>query len=128
MATITATGIAIVDVVYFKTDRDVILAKSFKLLDNVAAVIQAHPELPLITIEGHTDDQGDDNHNLDLSQRRALAVKNYLAAKGVDAARLDAKGYGETKPIADNKKAKGRAANRRVEFKIAGVETVRSQP
>lgn len=127
-ATITSTGIQIVDVVYFQTDKAIILAKSFKLLDNVAAVIAAHPDLPTIVIEGHTDDRGDDAHNLDLSQRRAEAVKTYLAQHGIAAERLAAKGFGETQPLASNKTNQGRSTNRRVEFKIAGVESLRTGP
>jgi MYXO-CTERM domain-containing protein len=128
LATITASGIQIVDVVYFKTNKDIILGKSYPLLDNVAQVIKAHSEIPLITIEGHTDDRGNDAYNLDLSQRRAEAVKVYLVSKGVDATRLAAKGFGETQPIADNKTNKGRSTNRRVEFKIAGIESQRTGP
>lgn len=127
-ATVTASGIAIVDIVYFATDKDVLLKKSFPLLDNVAAVITAHPEMPTVVIEGHTDDVGNEAHNLDLSQRRAESVKTYLVGKGVPATRLEAKGFGATKPIAEGKSAKARATNRRVEFKIAGVETRPAQP
>jgi large repetitive protein len=126
--TITSSGIDIVDVVYFKTDRDVILPRSFKLLDNVAAVIKSHTDLPAIVIEGHTDDRGGEAHNMDLSQRRAASVKIYLISKGVDASRLEAKGFGPTKPIASNATNSGRSANRRVEFKIAGVESLRTGP
>jgi len=106
----------------------VILKKSFKLLDNVAAVISSHPDLPAIVVEGHTDDRGDEAHNMDLSQRRAEAVKAYLVTKGIDAAKLEAKGFGPTKPIASNATNKGRSTNRRVEFKIAGVESLRTGP
>ena len=76
-----------------------------------------YPDLRL-EIQGHTDDVGDDAKNLDLSQRRAESVKAYLVAQGIDEGRLEAKGFGETVPIADNKTKAGRAENRRVEFKL----------
>ncbi|MFN8711843.1 MAG: OmpA family protein, partial [Bacteroidota bacterium] len=87
------------------------------ILDNVVKVMMENPEYKL-SIEGHTDNQGDDAKNLDLSQRRANAVMKYLTDKGVDAKRLRATGYGETKPVDTNDTAPGRAKNRRVEFKI----------
>lgn len=113
----------ILDVVYFKFNRDEILAKSNPLLDNVAAVLNSHMEIKKVQVQGHTDDRGNDAYNLDLSDRRAKQVMRYLIAKGVDPARLEAKGYGETQPIADNKTLKGRGANRRVVFQIVGEAT-----
>ena len=110
--------IDLLDIVYFKTNKAVIQKRSFKLLRNVAVVIAAHPEIKQVTVEGHTDDQGDDAYNKDLSQRRAQAVVDMLIANGVDAATLTAIGYGEERPIADNTSKKGRAKNRRVEFKL----------
>ena len=71
-----------------------------------------------LRIEGHTDNVGTDESNLILSQKRANAVKNYLIKKGVDGAKLDAFGYGASKPIADNDTAAGKQKNRRVEMKI----------
>lgn len=108
--------------VHFATARDVILPDSAPLLDQIAATILEHDKLKLIRVEGHTDDQGDDAYNLDLSSRRATAVLRALTERGVDAARLKAVGYGETKPVADNKKPAGRALNRRVEFMIEAQE------
>ncbi|MEQ8576933.1 MAG: OmpA family protein, partial [Fulvivirga sp.] len=67
---------------------------------------------------GHTDDQGNDDTNLILSHKRAQATKKYLIDHGIEDARLDAIGYGETKPVADNATVEGRAQNRRVEFDI----------
>jgi outer membrane protein OmpA-like peptidoglycan-associated protein len=117
---ITSGGIEILDKVYFKLNAATIERKSYKLLDNVARVILSHPDIGVIRVEGHTDDQGDDASNMDLSQRRAEAVVAYLVKKGVPRERLEAKGYGETVPIADNTTKVGRATNRRVEFKIVG--------
>jgi outer membrane protein OmpA-like peptidoglycan-associated protein len=71
-----------------------------------------------VEVSGHTDSDGDDASNLDLSQRRSDAVKRYLEGKGVKAERLVAVGYGETKPIDKNSSSKGKANNRRVEFNL----------
>jgi cysteine-rich repeat protein len=113
--------IELLDVVYFKTNKAIIEKRSFKLLRNVAIVINAHPEIKKVTVEGHTDTQGDDAYNKDLSQRRAAAVVEMLVANGVDGSLLEAIGYGEERPIADNRTKKGRAKNRRVEFVVAGI-------
>lgn len=115
---ITDSGLQILDIVYFKTNSDVILKKSFPLLDNVAAVINAQTRIAKIRVEGHTDSQGDDASNMELSQRRADSVKQYLIGKGVAAERLQAQGFGETQPVDSNDTKAGRAKNRRVEFKI----------
>jgi outer membrane protein OmpA-like peptidoglycan-associated protein len=104
--------------VHFATGKDVILPDSAPLLDEVASTILANPRLKVIRIEGHTDDQGDDSYNLELSQRRAGSVARALIERGVEAGRLKAVGFGETKPIESNKKPAGRAKNRRVEFMI----------
>jgi large repetitive protein len=120
--------IGLIDLVYFNTDKDVIQRRSYKLLDNVAAVIAAHQEVGKVVVEGHTDSEGNESHNQDLSQRRAEAVVAYLVKKGIDPSRLTAKGFGSSQPVADNKSSKGRAANRRVLFKIDGVESKNSAP
>ena len=124
--------IELLDVVYFKTNKAIIEKRSFKLLRNVASVITAHPEIKKVTVEGHTDTQGDDAYNKDLSQRRAAAVVEMLVANGVDGSMLEAIGYGEERPIADNRTKKGRAKNRRVEFVVEGitgnVQNVNSAP
>ncbi len=112
----------ILEVVYFKLNQAEILKKSNKLLDNVVTVLNAHPEIAKIQVQGHTDAQGDDVSNLDLSRRRANQVMQYLIRHGVNAARLEAQGYGETHPLGDNKTAAGRAANRRVVFQILGAQ------
>jgi len=86
-------------------------------LNTLVATLKAHPELHL-TIEGHTDNTGSAATNLRFSEQRANVVRSYLIRKGVPADRITAIGYGLEKPIADNKTSKGRAANRRVEFKL----------
>ncbi|MFZ1634112.1 MAG: OmpA family protein, partial [Chitinophagales bacterium] len=70
------------------------------------------------SIEGHTDDQGEDKMNQELSDKRAAAVRKYFVSKGIAESRLTSIGYGESKPIADNKTSAGRAQNRRVEIKL----------
>jgi outer membrane protein OmpA-like peptidoglycan-associated protein len=115
--------IEILDKVYFAYDSDRILPKSYELLDNVARVINEHAEIPMIFIEGHTDSDGNDAYNLSLSDRRAKSVMRYLQETGkVDASRLKAQGFGETKPVADNSTEDGKATNRRVEFRIVDKE------
>jgi outer membrane protein OmpA-like peptidoglycan-associated protein len=116
LAVIKAGKIEILEIVYFQQGKDVILARSHALLDNVASVVVAHAEITRVEVEGHTDAVGDDQRNLNLSQRRAESVVRYLIARGVSADRLEARGYGETKPIASNATREGRGANRRVEF------------
>ena len=103
--------------VFFATGSFKLLPKSFKSLDEVAAIMKAD-DLLKIQIDGHTDAQGDDAKNMTLSDNRAAAVKAYLVSKGVSDAATSSTGYGETKPVADNKTAAGRAKNRRVEMKL----------
>jgi outer membrane protein OmpA-like peptidoglycan-associated protein len=110
------------DTVYFDSGKATIQRRSFTLLDQVAKLLVEHPELEKVWIEGHTDSMGKPAENLRLSQRRAEAVRDYLIQKGVAPERLEAKGFGQEHPIADNKTDKGRAANRRVEFLTAPRE------
>jgi outer membrane protein OmpA-like peptidoglycan-associated protein len=132
---VTATRIEIVESVNFEVNRDVILASSYPVLDNVAAVFLTHPEIGQVRIEGHTDSDGDDKKNLDLSQRRAQAVVNYLVGKSVAVERLRPVGYGETRPVVPNNSKENKAKNRRVVFEIeagtdeqtkAGTQTIES--
>ncbi|WP_148273220.1 Ig-like domain-containing protein [Stigmatella aurantiaca] len=114
--------ILILQKVYFATNKDIILDRSFSLLKQVAAVLRANPQLTKIRVEGHTDSQGSDAFNLDLSDRRAKSVRTYLIEKeGIAADRLEAVGYGETKPVDTNDTVAGRENNRRVEFIIVGA-------
>lgn len=102
---------------FFKSGSAVIQSKSYKVLDNVAQIMNENPSYKL-DIAGHTDNTGNEAKNLQLSKDRAAAAKAYLMKKGVDASRLNSEGYGITKPRADNKTAAGRKLNRRVEFNI----------
>ena len=110
--------IVILEKVYFETAKAVIKPESFDLLDEVAAIIRANPQVGRVEIAGHTDSQGGDQYNLELSDDRAKSVRDYLVNKGVKSERLVPKGYGETKPIESNRTRSGRAANRRVEFNL----------
>jgi outer membrane protein OmpA-like peptidoglycan-associated protein len=88
---------------------------SFATLDAAAATLQEWGDVK-VEVAGHTDSVGKDSYNLALSQRRAEAVRQYLVGKGVAANRLFARGYGETRPVADNATEEGRLQNRRVEL------------
>jgi outer membrane protein OmpA-like peptidoglycan-associated protein len=115
---IQGTQIIILQQVNFETARDEIKADSFGLLGQVAAVLAQHPEIARLAVDGHTDSRGAEKANTNLSQRRALAVVRWLTDHGIDARRLEARGFGPRRPIADNTSDAGRAKNRRVEFLI----------
>lgn len=102
--------------IYFDTDKATLKAESEGTLQQVLSMLQGKPELR-IAIAGHTDSQASDTYNLDLSKRRAQAVVKWLTDKGIAASRLQAQGFGETQPVADNDSAAGRALNRRVEIR-----------
>ena len=102
--------------VHFETAKAVLTENSKTILEIVARSLADWPEVR-VEIGGHTDARGSDKYNLDLSQRRAEAVRTYLIERGVAPDRLTAHGYGEAKPIADNGTEAGRAKNRRVELK-----------
>ncbi|HEY1098770.1 MAG TPA: OmpA family protein [Myxococcota bacterium] len=118
LVVVTKEKIELKETVFFDSGKDTIQKRSFSLLDQIALVLKAHPEVKKVRIEGHTDSDGPDDKNLDLSKRRARAVLTALVSRGVDVDRLDSEGYGETKPIADNKTKAGKAINRRVELAI----------
>lgn len=119
---VDATGCPIVTVinlqsVNFRINSDQLLDGAAKILDADTETLLKNPNV-MIEVAGHTDSTGTASHNLDLSQRRASTVRNFLIANGVDADRIVAKGYGQTAPIADNGTAEGRTQNRRVELRI----------
>jgi OmpA-OmpF porin, OOP family len=115
---VEGTKILILEPVNFETARDEIKKDSFGLLDQVASVLEQHPEIARLAVDGHTDNRGAEKANINLSQRRALSVVRWLTAHGIDARRLEARGFGPRRPIADNTTDVGRARNRRVEFLI----------
>lgn len=103
--------------IQFETGKSVIKRVSYPILDNVVSVMKQHPEYKL-EIKGHTDNTGNADSNMRLSDARAKAARQYLIDKGIDASRMTAQGFGITQPIADNNTRAGRAKNRRVEFKV----------
>jgi outer membrane protein OmpA-like peptidoglycan-associated protein len=108
--------------VQFAPNSDRILPASNALLNSVADALRSTPEIRRVAIEGHTDDVGDDAANMTLSQRRADSVVRWLTTTGrVEATRLTAQGFGESRPLAPGTTAAIRARNRRVEFRIVDV-------
>ena len=107
--------------VTFATDQDQVIPPFYPTLDSVAIVLRKFDKT-LIDVDGHTDSVGNAGYNIDLSNRRANSVANYLAARGVDPRRMSAMGYGLERPIASNASEMGRAQNRRVEIAISPLK------
>lgn len=103
--------------IYFDFDKSDLQQGSFVELDRVVKFLNDNPNVK-IEISAHTDSKGSDDYNLSLSQKRAESVVAFLAGTGIDPARLIAKGYGESVPVADNTTEEGSAKNRRVEMKV----------
>lgn len=104
--------------VLFASDKAELLPAAQQRLSDVAkALNEGNPNAQLV-VEGHTDAKGSQGHNLELSARRAEAVRTYLVSQGVDSKRISAQGLGFSRPVADNKSAEGRANNRRVEIVV----------
>lgn len=116
---LTPSNIAISDKVQFETGKADLKPVSHSLLDEVVAVMKDNPQIEIVEVEGHTDSTGSADLNRKLSQARAESVIKYLVSKGIKKGRLEPKGYGPDRPIADNNEEAGRDANRRVEFFIA---------
>ena len=110
--------------VQFEFNKATVLSVYGEQLQSIAAAMKAHSDIELV-LEGHTDSRGSDAYNIDLSSRRAAAVKQKLAADyGIDADRISSVGYGESRPIASNQTDEGRARNRRVEGEMSFTEVV----
>jgi OOP family OmpA-OmpF porin len=107
----------IIEGVRFATGKATLKTSSFKVLDKAVGVLFQFREVKL-EIQGHTDERGTHELNMELSQQRAEAVKAYFVGKGIDAARLSAVGFGPDKPLGSNTNKQGRAKNRRVEFHL----------
>lgn len=99
----------------FETGKSVIKPESRQIIDQIAEMLKQNPGLK-VSVEGHTDNVGNDKSNLALSESRARSVMEAVLAKGIDKARLSTKGWGQAKPIAENTTEDGRAKNRRVEI------------
>jgi outer membrane protein OmpA-like peptidoglycan-associated protein len=109
--------------VHFQTASATILPDSFPMLMEIAQLLKANPSIKKMRIEGHTDNRGGADYNLDLSKRRAASVRTWLVEHGIESGRLESEGYGLTRPVQTNDTDDGRAANRRVEFKITQEDT-----
>ncbi|MEZ4466917.1 MAG: OmpA family protein [bacterium] len=111
--------IRILDKVFFETNKAVIKTESYDILFQVAETLRQNPGITKVEIQGHTDSRGRDDYNLELSDRRAAAVRDFLIERGgIKGERLVSKGYGETEPIINEENADAWAQNRRVEFVI----------
>jgi outer membrane protein OmpA-like peptidoglycan-associated protein len=117
LVVVTKTKIEIKQTIYFDFNKATIKPISFPLLNEVGQALKDNPTIH-VRVEGHTDSRGGDAYNLNLSQRRAESVRAYLIGRGIDADRMEARGFGKTMPIADNRTEVGRSQNRRVEFII----------
>ncbi len=113
--------------IQFELAKADIKAESHDLLNEIAQVIKDNPHIKKIAIEGHASSDGDDAFNMKLSDDRSKSVMKYLVEHGIDAKMLTAKGYGETKPIADNETEEGRIKNRRVEFNIVEQDVTKKK-
>ena len=103
--------------VHFESNSSELKPGSGESLDKAVDAMNEYETLR-IEIQAHTDSMGEASYNQQLSEKRAKAVRDYMVSKGIAADRMEAKGYGETQPIADNGTRDGRAANRRVELKV----------
>jgi len=103
--------------ILFSIDSASLSAGSKGSLDEIASVLNEYPKTAIV-VQGYTDSTGTEEHNQDLSERRAQAVKNYLVIRGVDEVRMSALGFGESSPIASNSTESGRRMNRRVDIMV----------
>jgi outer membrane protein OmpA-like peptidoglycan-associated protein len=115
---LTAKQLKLKDRIYFGTDSDKIQPRSYEILRQLAIFLKNNRMITRLEVQGHTDNRGDREKNVDLSERRARRVVLFLIQEGVETKRLRSKGYGPKTPIADNRSAKGRALNRRVQFMV----------
>jgi OOP family OmpA-OmpF porin len=123
LAPIKANESIVLNNVFFKFDSDELVSDSKTELNKLFTLLSNNPTIK-VEIQGHSDSKGNDNYNLNLSQKRAESVRKYLIKKGIKETRVTAVGYGEKKPIAKNENSdgtdneEGRALNRRIELKI----------
>jgi outer membrane protein OmpA-like peptidoglycan-associated protein len=102
----------------FEFDKDVLKESAYPILDDVVQALNDNPNIALVEVEGHTDEQGNDAYNLDLSNRRAATVMRYLRDHGIDSLRLTSQGYGESRPVDKRHTQDAYKVNRRVAFSI----------
>ena len=130
---LASTGVSVTregDNIYLNMPSDITFASNesniqpgfYETMSSVAVVLQEFDKTS-VSVYGHADSTGSDDYNQGLSERRALSVSNYLASQGVNGGRLEAVGFGENRPIANNESESGRAANRRVEIVINPIES-----
>lgn len=117
-AKIVQGKIEILERVEFATNESTIEPESYPVLESVLRILEEYKGIELVSIEGHTDNRGRRSYNQRLSQSRAESVMQWLVDRGIDASRLEAKGYGPDTPIETNQTEEGRRNNRRVEFQI----------
>lgn len=115
---IQGNKIVLLGKIYYDTNKITIKPVSYPILDDVVSVLNDHPEITLLEVQGHTDARASDEYNLRLSQGRAESAMRYLVGKGISAGRLRAMGYGESRPIAANDTPAHMSENRRTEFII----------
>lgn len=114
------------DGVYFDTNRFNIKGESATTLNKLAQIFKEYPKSNIL-VEGHTDSDGSEAYNMQLSQERAQAVTDYLIAQGISSKRFTTKWYGETQPRVENETAAGKAQNRRVELAIVASEELKEE-
>jgi outer membrane protein OmpA-like peptidoglycan-associated protein len=117
---VAAKQIRIMQRIEFEYRKATLRPESTAVLEAVAAILEEHPHIKLVEIQGHTDNIGGSDYNLDLSKRRAEAVRKWLIDHGIASERLQTVGYGEDRPLESNDAPEGRQNNRRVEFHIKG--------
>ncbi|HXG51129.1 MAG TPA: OmpA family protein [candidate division Zixibacteria bacterium] len=107
----------ILDDVLFDFDKSNIKPEAAKILDRLVAFMKENKD-KRVSLSGHTDSIGTEAYNQKLSERRVNSVRDYLVKHGIERDRITGQGFGESKPIADNRTKEGRAKNRRVEIKV----------
>jgi OOP family OmpA-OmpF porin len=113
--------------IQFELAKADIKAESHDLLNEIVQVIKDNPHIKKIAIEGHASSDGNDAFNMKLSDDRSKSVMKYFVDHGIEANKLTAKGFGETKPIGDNETEEGREKNRRVEFNIVEQDVTKKK-